>query len=69
MEDFELTYDVSRNIFIHEPTGYLLSGDYLMIEEEHIIKDKIHAATGVQVDDQFIFVLKDTVYTMSNTLV
>lgn len=66
MEDFELVYDVASNMFMHEPTGYLLSGDYVMIESNDVLRDKIAAATGVQVDDDFLYVLRDTAYTMSH---
>lgn len=66
MENFELMYDVPRNMFVHEPTGYLLSGDYVMIESNDVLREKIAAATGVQVDDDFLYVLRDTAYTMSH---
>lgn len=58
MEDFELVYNVAYDTFLHEPTGYIISGDYLRSTTNEEVILRLYNATGVEVDDDLIDALR-----------
>ena len=56
-----MIFDVKKYSFIHEPTGYTLWAERLWIESDDTLIEDIATATGVEVDDFFLDVLRDTV--------
>ena len=67
MENFELLYDIKSYSFYHEGTGYVLHAEYVMMNENRTVIEEILAGTGVEVDEFFIEVLRDTIETMEPT--
>ena len=65
MNDFEFTFDTRSYQFTHEPTGYILHAEDVMMLEDSEIIEKILAGTKIQVDDFFIEVLRDTIESCS----
>lgn len=62
MENFDLTFDVKTFTFTHEPTGYTLNAESLFYyDNPQLVIDDIREGTGVEVDEFFVSVLKDTV--------
>lgn len=41
----EITYDVERNVFIHNDTGYLISSDVIMFISFDELSDRMHRIT------------------------
>lgn len=64
MEDFGLMFDVRTFNFYDEESGYTLHAEYVMMNENRTVIEEILAGTGVEVDDLFIEVLRDTVESM-----
>lgn len=61
MEDFELVYDIKHFDFYHESTGYVLHAEYVMLNDNRTVVEEIYAGTGVEVDEFFVEVLRDTI--------
>lgn len=61
MENFEMIFDVKAYRFTHEPTGFTLNAEELFYNDNEAIIEQISTATGVEVDDLFIEVLRDTI--------
>lgn len=64
MEDFGLMFDVRTFNFYDEDSGYVLHAEYVMMNENRTVIEEILAGTGVEVDDFFVEVLRDTVESM-----
>ena len=61
MSDFDMIYDLKSYQFVHQETGFVLHAeDVMMYDNSQIIAD-ILAGTGVEVDDLYIDVLRDTI--------
>ena len=45
------TYVQDQDIFIHNPTYFVFSGDYIAMESNDEIKTKFYNATGYVLDD------------------
>ncbi len=58
MENFEFVYNVAYDTFLHEDTGYMISGDYLRSTPNDEVILRIYNATGVEVDDDLIEALR-----------
>jgi len=58
MENFEFTYNVAYDTFLHEDSGYMLSGDYLRSTPNDEVILRIYNATGVEVEDILIDALR-----------
>ncbi len=41
----DITYDVQRNVFIHKPTGFIISADSVLIMDFDELSDRMHTAT------------------------
>lgn len=63
MDDFGMTYDIKTGVFIDENSGFILDATYVMMEDTEKIQEKIQKNCGVEVDELFIEVLRDTVET------
>ncbi len=61
MEDFELVYDIKLFNFYHESTGYVLHAEYVMLNDNRTVVEEILAGTGVEVDEFYVDVLRDTI--------
>lgn len=61
MGNFELVYDIKSYSFYHEGTDYVLHAEYVMMNDNRTVVEEIYAGTGVEVDDLFIDVLRDTI--------
>jgi hypothetical protein len=58
MENFEFVYNVAYDTFLHEDTGYMISGDYLRSTPNDEVILRIYNATGVEVEDLLIDALR-----------
>jgi hypothetical protein len=58
MEDFEFTYNVAYDTFLHEDSGYMLSGDYLRSTPNDEVILRIYNATGIEVEELLIDALR-----------
>ncbi len=58
MEDFEFVYNVAYDTFLHEDSGYVISGDYLRTTPNDEVILRIYNATGVEVEDLLIDALR-----------
>lgn len=65
MEDFGLLYDVQTHQFTDD-NGYVLHAEYVMMNDDRTVIEEILAGTGVEVDELFIEVLRDTIETMED---
>jgi hypothetical protein len=61
MENFELLFDIKSYSFYHEGTGYVLHAEYVMLNDNRTVVEEILAGTGVEVDEFFVEVLRDTI--------
>lgn len=64
MEDFEFVYNVAYDTFLHEDSGYVISGDYLRSTPNEEVILRIYNATGVEVEELLI----DALRTVSDTV-
>lgn len=60
MEDFGLMFDL-RSYQFHDDNGYTLHAEFVMMNENNTVIEEILAGTGVEVDDFFVEVLRDTI--------
>lgn len=61
MENFGMVFNMQSYQFVHEPSGFVLHAeDVMMFDNSQIIED-ILAGTWVEVDDLFVDVLRDTI--------
>lgn len=44
-------YNEDRDIFIHMPSTFVLSGDYLLVADNEEIRNKFYNSTGKMLDD------------------
>lgn len=61
MENFELLYDLRALQFIDEASGWTLNAEYVMMNDTRTVIEEIYAGTGVEVDEFFVEVLRDTI--------
>lgn len=61
MDNFGLLFDRRTHEFIDENSGYILHAENVMINDTQAVIDDILAGTGVEVDDFFIEVMRDTI--------
>jgi hypothetical protein len=64
MENFELLFDIASYSFYHEGTGYVLHAEYVMMNDTRTVIEEILAGTGIEVDEFYVEVLRDTIETM-----
>lgn len=62
MEDFGLTFDM-RSYQFTDDNGYVLHAEYVMMNDTKTVIEEILAGTGVEVDEFFVEVLRDTIET------
>lgn len=56
-----MVFDLKTYQFTHEPTGFVLHAEDVMMESNGVIRLIIYGGTGVWVDDFYVDVLRDTI--------
>lgn len=63
-----MVYDVRSMEFIDEATNTILSAQFIMLSDTATVIETIYEKTGVEVDDFYIEVLRDTIEACTPTL-
>lgn len=63
MDDIELFYDTRAHEFTND-NGYTLHAEFIMLNDTRTVIEEILAGTGIEVDEFFVEILRDTVETV-----
>lgn len=60
MEDIEFVFDVKRLVFTHEPTGYTMTAQFLLDNNDTRVIEEVYANVGTVIDSHLVTMLRWT---------
>lgn len=60
MEDIEFVFDVKRMVFTYEPTGYTMTSQFLLDNDDSRVIEEVYANVGIIIDSHLVTMLRWT---------
>lgn len=60
MDDIEFCFDVARQVFTHEESGYTLTSSFILNNDDKRVQDEIYANIGRRIDKDLTIMLRYT---------